>query len=115
MPLRGSNAAATLIAGTALAVTTNGTTVSSGSNATLVAYLNVTAVTGEAPTLNVKIQDSPDGTTWYDVPSATFTEAAATTTERKVFTNVGDYIRAVATIAGDTPAFTFTVKATSIT
>jgi hypothetical protein len=114
MPLSGYNAAAALITGTALDTTTNGTAVSTSGNTGIVVYLKVTAVTGETPTLNIKLQDSPDGTNWYDVPSATFTEATGVTTERKVFTNIGDYIRAVATIAGTTPAFTFTVKVTSI-
>lgn len=58
-------------------------------------YLNVTACAGGSDTLDVKVQDSPDGTTWYDL--ATFTQATGATTERKVATNIGRYLRAVGT------------------
>jgi hypothetical protein len=72
-------------------------------------YLNVTACTGGADTLDVKIQDSPDATTWYDVVA--FTQASAATTERKTATNLGRYIRAVSTNgAGATATFSVLAK-----
>lgn len=67
--------------------------------------LSVTSCSGGADTLDVKIQDSMDGTVWFDV--AVFTQATAATTERKTLTNFGQFLRAVATLgAGTTAAFT---------
>lgn len=83
-------------------------------NQTLVT-LNVTAASGTTPTLNAKLQASDDGgTTWYDLPSAAFTQltgvgtAVLQLTETNAF---GDYIRVAYTIAGTSPSFTFAVKA----
>ena len=84
----------------------------------LVAYLSVTAASGTSPTLDVKIQDSPDGNTWYDIGSGTgsgtglFVQATAATTQVKDITtrNFGRYIRAVNTVGGTTPSFTFSVQ-----
>ena len=56
-------------------------------------YLRVTACTGGADTLDVTIQDSPDGTTWYT--AVAFTQATAATTERKTVANLGRYLRAI--------------------
>ncbi len=74
---------------------------------TIVAYLNVTAVSGTTPTLNIKLQDSADGVTYYDIPGATFTAVTATGQQRIVVTNPGIYLQAVQTIAGTTPSFTY--------
>lgn len=73
-------------------------------------FLNVTDVSGTSPTLDVVIQDSPDGTTWYDKES--FTQATAATSEAKRLTNFGKFVRVKYTIGGTTPSFTFEVKAT---
>jgi hypothetical protein len=81
-------------------------------------YLNVTAFSGTSPTLNVKIQTSDDGgTTWYDlmypnssIPVA-FTQVVGITNQvLSVAGNIGDTIRAVSTIAGTTPSFTYAIK-----
>ena len=75
-----------------------------------VMFLDVTAASGTSPTLDVKIQTSPDnGTTWFDEGTA-FTQAVAATKEIKKITNFGDIIRAVCTIGGTTPSFTFSLK-----
>lgn len=71
-----------------------------------VAFLNVVAASGTSPTLNVKLQDSWDGVEWYDTGVA-FTQATGVTTERKTISNFGRFIRAVGTIAGTSPSFTF--------
>jgi len=64
---------------------------------------------GATPTLDVKIQDSDDNSTFADVSGAAFTQvtdAAASLQELHLnLDSVKRYIRAVATIAGTTPTF----------
>ena len=66
-------------------------------------------MTGTTPTLDVKMQDSADGSTgWADISGATFAQVtdAADLTEMITFV-VGDnkaFIRAVGTITGTTPS-----------
>jgi hypothetical protein len=77
-------------------------------------FVNVTAVSGTSPTLVVKLQEGVDGTNWADIPS--FATGSLTTTglTRVAVPTVGlklaDKIRAVWTIGGTTPSFTFTVE-----
>lgn len=80
--------------------------VSSGNYSSAIAYLNVTAATGTTPSLTVKLQDSPDGVTWYDIPSGAFTAATAVGTQRLTVSNIGPLLRAVSTVTGTTPSFT---------
>lgn len=64
---------------------------------------------GTTPTLDVKLQDSPDNSTWADITGATFTQVtdAADAHERiLVDLDAADrYVRAVKTVAGTTPTF----------
>jgi hypothetical protein len=80
------------------------------------AQLVVTAASGTTPTLDVTWQHSIDGgTTWYTV--AAFTQRTATGQELKAEAEVeaataevyGDCFRAIWTIGGTTPSFTFAV------
>jgi len=71
------------------------------------AYLNVGAKSGTSPTLTVKMQDSTDNSTFTDISGATFTQATTTTTEEIHFQTTNRYVRAVATIGGSSPSFTF--------
>lgn len=69
--------------------------------------LHIGTVTGTSPTLDVKLQDSDDNSTFADVSGAVFAQKTATALSRmnvdlKV---VRRYVRAVATIAGTTPSF----------
>lgn len=100
----------TLMTATAAIASADGTAFDISRMHSGVFYLSVTAVTGGADTLDVKLQDSPDGTTWYDVGTA-FTQATAATSERKALTNLGRFIRAVSTV-GAGATVSFTVKAT---
>jgi len=66
-------------------------------------------------TLDVKVQDSPDDSTYTDVSGATFTQV---TDAALAFESIGldtraveKYIRVVATIAGSGPVFVFSVSA----
>jgi hypothetical protein len=71
--------------------------------------LNVTAVTGNTPTMDLLVQHSLDNITW--ITSATFTQATTTGTELKtVATPFGSRMRLSYTIGGVAdPDFTFTV------
>lgn len=64
-------------------------------------------------TLDVAIQTSEDGVNGWAALAA-FTQATGVTAQRKVFTGCDRYLRAVATIAGDTPAFTFSVHGEAV-
>jgi len=77
-------------------------------------YLDVTAVTGTTPTLDVKIQEKdPASGKYFDLVS--FTQQTAISSERKSYglgagELLGKVIRYVATIGGTTPSFTFSLS-----
>jgi len=78
-----------------------------------VALLEVGAVSGTTPTLDVKIQEcDTSGGTYTDVPGATFTQVTAADNEQKIKLDLKAksgsrkrYIKAVGTIAGTSPSF----------
>ena len=74
-------------------------------------YIDVTAVSGTTPTLDVDYEVSDAQGNWYTHTS--LTQATAATTERKVITApIGVTSRLSWAITGtDTPTFTFTVDA----
>lgn len=75
---------------------------------TLRAQLNVTAASGDTPTLDVLIEDTLDGTTWNTV--GTFAQKVTTGREViNVTTPFADRLRVRWTVAGATPSFTFAV------
>jgi uncharacterized phiE125 gp8 family phage protein len=58
---------------------------------------------GGGGTVDVKLQDSDNGTTWTDVASSAFTQVTETNdnaTYEKTYTGTRRYLRAVATVAG---------------
>ena len=75
-----------------------------------VALLNVTAVSGTTPSMTVKFQTSDDASDWYDTGDTFSAVTAATKPNALKLTNLGRYVRAVWTITGTTPSFTFTLK-----
>lgn len=80
-----------------------------GSKTQLRAQLDVTAVTGTSPTLDVIIEDTLDGTNWNTL--MTFTQATGVTREIVTLTTpFGDRLRAKYTLGGTTPDFTFSIK-----
>ena len=94
------------------AVTASGTSAGApdyGAANTLRAQLNVTAVTGTTPTLDVVIEDSVDGgATWNTV--GTFTQKTAVAREViNITVPFGDSLRVRWTVGGTTPNFTFAV------
>lgn len=86
-----------------------------GDATALIIQLDVTASSGTTPTLDVVIQDTVDGTNWNTIYS--FTQLVTTgRAVKRYLPNIAadgpvtNQIRAVATIAGTTPSFTFSVK-----
>jgi hypothetical protein len=96
--------------------TGNGTGANYGADRNVQFFLMAAgAVTGTSPTLDVKFQDSADGTTYTDL-GVSFPQA--TTTVGTVIGNLGDfptvmvhtkpgrpYLRVVKTVGGTTPSF----------
>lgn len=92
--------------------------------AAVAVYLDITAASGTNPTLDVKIQCSPDNTTWFD-PAALSTATGTANRDHFVFaqkTTTGQdikilaavpcrYIREYHTVGGTTPSFTYSIKA----
>ncbi|MCM8900625.1 hypothetical protein KVG29_05200 [Caldicoprobacter algeriensis] len=74
-------------------------------------FLDVTAVSGTAPTLDVKIKTKdPVSGKWFDLVN--FTQVTAVTSEMKAVSGLlGSQIAVFYTIGGTTPSFTFSVGA----
>lgn len=73
------------------------------------AQLHVSTVTGTTPSLAMKLQGSPDGTTWTDLPGGAFNAVTASNNGQRLVmpngTAVPAMIRANYTITGTTPTF----------
>jgi hypothetical protein len=95
-------------------ITVNGASVELGDCTQVRLTLNVTAASGTTPTLDVKLQGSPDGATWVDITGATFAQKTVVASERKVFVGIDRFVRAVYTIAGTTPSFTYTLAGEAV-
>jgi hypothetical protein len=103
----------TVVASAARTTTGNsGSLTGYGPATTLRAQLDVTAVTGTNPTLDVLIQDTLDGTNWNNLTAGTFTQKTAVSREVvNITVPFSDELRVTWTIGGtDTPTFTFSVK-----
>lgn len=90
----------------------NGAAVELGDAATLRIDLTNTAHAGTAPTLDVKIQTSYDGSTnWTDVPNGAFAQIGNTnTTKHLVVSALDRFVRVVATIsASGGDSYTYSV------
>lgn len=81
----------------------------------ILATLNVSAVAGTAPTLDLRLETTADdGATWYTVGSfAQQTAATAAPHPARVFAPVGQACRWAWTIAGTSPSVTFSVATTA--
>lgn len=102
-----------LQASAAQTATGNSSAVEVGEYTEALVTLNCTAASGTTPTMTVKVQTSDDkGTTWYDLPSGGFTQLTAAGKQALQITCFGDYIRALWTIGGSTPSFTFVMNVT---
>lgn len=86
-------------------------------------HLEITAASGSSPTLDIKLQGYDElGAGYFDIPGAVFAQATGTGTDELVLypgvaetsnVSVSDILprvsRAVATIGGSSPSFTFTL------
>ncbi|MEW6095740.1 MAG: hypothetical protein AB1567_04330 [bacterium] len=70
-------------------------------------FLNITAVSGTYPTLDVTIKYSPDNENWYTHTS--FSQKTTTGKDSLRLTGIGSYLKIEYTIGGMTPSFTFSV------
>lgn len=76
--------------------------------------LAVTAVSGTAPTLDVAVEWSANGTTFYPAaPPDAFPQVTAVGGMAKLFDIKAPFWRPVWTIGGTTPSFTFTITSLS--
>jgi len=78
---------------------------------------DVGTVSGTTPTLDGKLQDSADDSSYADVTGATFTQVTASNSVQTLqlgADSVRKYVRWVGTIGGTTPSFTCGVKAIGI-
>lgn len=99
------------IAARTATVTSTGIDISGYKGGIIVQQL-VGVVSGTTPTLDGKLQSSPDNSTWSDISGATFTQVTATDNFQKIGIQVpaaARYLRYVGTIAGTTPSFTMGV------
>lgn len=79
----------------------------------LSAYLNVTAKSAGATSLDVKIQDSVDNSIWTDLTGCAFAQVTGSTSSQVCVASrvPAKYVRASATVAGtSTPTFTFSIR-----
>lgn len=83
-----------------------------GDRGTLRASLQVTAKAGTGPTLDVTIETSHDGSTWYEAGTfSQLSDPAVPTTVRKIFT-VDRFVRAKWEVGGSGgPSLTFSLEA----
>lgn len=70
--------------------------------------LEVGTVSGTTPTLDVKVQDSADNSSFADVTGLAFTQVTASTNSQALLLDtraLRQYIQLVCTIGGTTPSF----------
>jgi len=95
-------------ASAAVTATGNTGTISDGFGQTLSALVNITAVSGTSPTMDLVLQESYDnGTTWQDVYHCPRFTAATTFSVPNI--TIGGRRRWLYTIAGTSPSFTFSI------
>lgn len=103
------------LASAARTASANGTGVDTMGYNEVIALLDVGAVAGTTPTLDVKLEESDtSGGTYTAITGATFAQITTANHALSIGIKVGDgirkrFIRAVATIGGTTPSFTCAV------
>lgn len=79
--------------------------------ATLQVFLDVTAVSGTTPTLDVTVEWSHDGASFFPAqPPDSFTQVTAVSKAVKNIPVKAPFYRVVWTIGGTTPSFTFAIN-----
>ena len=107
-----------LIPAAAVTATANGTAVDiKDFIGNLQVLLDAGAGTGTTPTLDIKLQDSPDNVTFTDIAGKSFTQVTAAASRQQMVLNTdacARYVRAVATLGGSTPSFPVSVQAVGV-
>lgn len=102
-------ASSTVLASTALTATGNtaGFPLGPITTGVFAVFVNVTAVSGTLPTMDLAVEFSFDNTTFYPLQGAfTFTQITAVSKAVKQANAVAPYFRVAYTIGGTTPSFT---------
>jgi hypothetical protein len=74
------------------------------------AFLIVGNAGGTSPTLNMKMQESTDGTTYTDITSGAFTQVTTSNQKQMIpIQPTKQYVRCTGTVAGTSPVFEATV------
>ena len=97
----------TLLASAVRTTSGTGTSVDLGTKTGLQLDLAVSAASGTTPSLQVVLETSKDNTTWRSL--GVFPQATTAGPTSKVFAGADRYLRAVWTIGGTAPSFTFSV------
>lgn len=102
-------AARAAVAAGARTTTATGTPFNTEDAIAFSAKLSITAASGTTPTLDLKLQESVDGTNWNDV--AAFPQKTGAGTHSKTFGPLtpGSQCRWSWTIGGTTPSFNFSI------
>lgn len=114
MSLKESTASAELFASAVRTADANGTGVDTwakGRPREAVVLLSIGAASGTTPTLDVKIQESSDNSTFTDLPNGAFAQKTGAGFAELNIKGFKRYIRAVHDVAGTTPSFTAAVLA----
>lgn len=78
----------------------------------VMAVQEVGVLGGSSPTLDGKIQQAPDGSTWTDIAGGAFVQVAASSNLQVItFTPTQGFIRYVGTLGGGTPTAVVAVQA----
>ena len=87
---------------------------SNGAEGEAIVILDSEAGSGTSPTMDVKLQESDDNSSWSDISGATFTQVTdGGAAFEKISINTNDvarYVRAVGTSGGTTPVFVYAVS-----
>lgn len=96
----------------------NGSLVNLSENTLVGMFTSVTASSGVLPTLTIKLQQTPNGTDWYDVSSFT-TNALGTASLSSLAPSINgqkiaDQVRCSWTMGGVNPSFTFVTELVTV-
>lgn len=72
----------------------------------LKAVIHITAVSGTSPTIDFKLQESNDLSTWTDIKHSRFDQIDAVGVYQQEFSVTKKYIRLAWDVAGTSPSFT---------
>lgn len=92
-----------------------GASIDIGARALARAHIDITAVSGTAPTLDVVLETSRDQVIWRAAPVGAFAQATAAGTQTRAFLDLERYVRARWTIGGTgSPSLTFSIVGSAL-